>query len=65
MAITPRRRKKEKSEHHQRYKELKHKSDALLLGQSGGQLVPPGAVEIESEGSGYYRRTRYIYESMV
>ena len=54
MAITPRRRKKEKSEHHQRYKELKHKSDALLLGQSGGQLVPPGAVEIESEGSGYY-----------
>ena len=54
MAITPRRRKKEKSEHHKRYKELKHKSDALLLGQSGGQLVPPGAVEIESEGSGYY-----------
>ena len=54
MAITPRRRKKEKSEHHQRYKELKHKSDALLLGQSGGQLVPSGAVEIESEGSGYY-----------
>lgn len=54
MTITPKRRRKLNHEQHQRYKELKHKSDALLLGQSGGQLVPSGAVEIESEGSGYY-----------
>ena len=56
MAITPKRRRKLNKEQHQlqRHKEIKHNSDAMLLGQSGGDLVSASSVEILPEGSGYY-----------
>lgn len=58
MAITPKRRRKLNKEHHQRQrdKEIKHNSDSMLLGQSGGAIIPipASSVEIVPEGSGYY-----------
>jgi len=56
MAITPKRRRKLNKEQHQRqrHKEIKHNSDAMLLGQSGGDTFPASSVEILPEGSGYY-----------
>ena len=56
MTITPKRRRKLNQEQHQRqrHKEIKHNSDAMLLGQSGGDLVPASSVEILPEGGGYY-----------
>jgi len=56
MTITPKRRRKLNQEQHQRqrHKEIKHNSDAMLLGQSGGALVPASSVDILPEGGGYY-----------
>ena len=56
MTITPKRRRKLNQEQHQRqrHKEIKHNSDAMLLGQSGGAPVDASSVEILPEGGGYY-----------
>ena len=56
MTITPKRRRKLNQEQHQRqrHKQIKHISDAMLLGQSGGEPVQPSSVDILPEGGGYY-----------
>ena len=56
MTITPKRRRKLNQEQHQRqrHKEIKHNSDAMLLGQSGGAPVDALSVDILPEGGGYY-----------